>query len=315
MDDSTQSLVNLNEASVEELATLPGVGESLAERIIAARPFEYLEDLEKVSGIGPNFIERLSPYVDLPMAPTDGKVAEASLPEDESAEEIEAESIEEIEETEAEAPVEEDLELAEEEEPESTPVPDESTSELVDEEIEVAEDESTAEEEAVDDELEEQVPPAPEPAGVSSGQLFGVAFLTFCLTLIIAAVVSVGVIAALNNGNLMFASTNQAAVLTAEIDQLETSIQTVQSDLDSLRGRVDNLEALGDRVGELETSVESFEAELVTTTTLVEDLDQRVGAIETEITQVKGSVERFQVFFEGLRQLLTNVFTTEETDQ
>jgi chromosome segregation ATPase len=135
------------------------------------------------------------------------------------------------------------------------------------------------------------------------------------LTLIIAAVVSVGVSAALNNGNLMFASTNQAAVLAAEIDQLETSIQTVQSDLDSLRGRVDNLEALGDRVGELETSVESFEAELVTTTTLVEDLNQRVGDIETEITQVKGSVERFQVFFEGLRQLLTNVFTTEETDQ
>ena len=59
MEDSKQGLININEANVEELCTLPGVGESLAERISAARPFEYLEDLEKVSGIGSNFVERL----------------------------------------------------------------------------------------------------------------------------------------------------------------------------------------------------------------------------------------------------------------
>jgi hypothetical protein len=78
---------------------------------------------------------------------------------------------------------------------------------------------------------------------------------------------------------------------------------------------VDNLEALGDRVSVLETSVEGFQEELSTTTAMVDDLDTRVEGIETEIDQVKGSVERFQVFFEGLRELLTNVFTPEETDQ
>jgi len=37
--------------------------------------------------------------------------------------------------------------------------------------------------------------------------------------------------------------------------------------------------------------------------------------MESDIDQVKGSVERFQVFFEGLRELLANVLTPEETNQ
>lgn len=49
-------LVHLNTASAEELEALPGVGEVLAKRIIARResngPFESVEDLLDVSGIG-----------------------------------------------------------------------------------------------------------------------------------------------------------------------------------------------------------------------------------------------------------------------
>jgi chaperonin cofactor prefoldin len=61
--------------------------------------------------------------------------------------------------------------------------------------------------------------------------------------------------------------------------------------------------------------VETIQDDLNTTTTLVEDLDQRVEGLQTDITQIKGSVERFQGFFEGLRELLANVFTPEETEQ
>lgn len=48
--------VNINVASVEQLDTLPGVGEATAQKIIADReengPFSSPEDLKRVSGIG-----------------------------------------------------------------------------------------------------------------------------------------------------------------------------------------------------------------------------------------------------------------------
>jgi len=45
--------VDLNEASFEELQTLPGIGPKLAERIMANRPYHKVDDLLKVQGIGP----------------------------------------------------------------------------------------------------------------------------------------------------------------------------------------------------------------------------------------------------------------------
>ena len=50
------SPVNLNTAPAEELTALPGIGEELARRIVQYReehgPFEAVEDLTKVPGIG-----------------------------------------------------------------------------------------------------------------------------------------------------------------------------------------------------------------------------------------------------------------------
>jgi competence protein ComEA len=54
--------VNVNAASVDELASLPGIGPSLARAIVEARtgsPFQKPEDLRKVKGIGDKLYERL----------------------------------------------------------------------------------------------------------------------------------------------------------------------------------------------------------------------------------------------------------------
>lgn len=49
--------VNINTASVEEIAKLEKIGEKYAERIVQYRkdhgPFEKAEDITKVKGIGP----------------------------------------------------------------------------------------------------------------------------------------------------------------------------------------------------------------------------------------------------------------------
>jgi competence ComEA-like helix-hairpin-helix protein len=45
-------LVNINTADKAALETLPGVGPALADKIIAARPFKSVADLQNVSGLG-----------------------------------------------------------------------------------------------------------------------------------------------------------------------------------------------------------------------------------------------------------------------
>lgn len=57
------ALLDLNEASQSQLERLPGVGPVLAERIIEYRnvngPFQRIEDLERVSGIGRKRVNQL----------------------------------------------------------------------------------------------------------------------------------------------------------------------------------------------------------------------------------------------------------------
>jgi competence ComEA-like helix-hairpin-helix protein len=45
--------VSLNRATTDELASLDGIGPALAERIVAARPFASVDDVLRVTGIGP----------------------------------------------------------------------------------------------------------------------------------------------------------------------------------------------------------------------------------------------------------------------
>ncbi|MCJ8006897.1 helix-hairpin-helix domain-containing protein [Lederbergia wuyishanensis] len=59
--------VNLNKANSSELETLPGIGPSKAAAIIEFReqngPFKQIEDLQKISGIGPKTFERLQDLI------------------------------------------------------------------------------------------------------------------------------------------------------------------------------------------------------------------------------------------------------------
>ena len=60
--------IRINEADQEELMSLPGVGETLAQAILDERntngAFIYPEDLMAVKGIGPAKYSRIRPFLD-----------------------------------------------------------------------------------------------------------------------------------------------------------------------------------------------------------------------------------------------------------
>ena len=61
--------VDLNAASAAEIEALPGVGPTLAAEIVRNRPFEGLDDLHRISGLGPRALDRLAPRVRFGGAP------------------------------------------------------------------------------------------------------------------------------------------------------------------------------------------------------------------------------------------------------
>ena len=56
-------IVNINTASVQELESLPSIGSSRAEQIIAHRPYASVDELSQVKGVTPRVLDQLRPFV------------------------------------------------------------------------------------------------------------------------------------------------------------------------------------------------------------------------------------------------------------
>ena len=66
-DDAVSLSVNINTADVQELDLLPGIGEKLAENIIAYRiengSFQTIEEIKNVPKIGDSIFEKIKNYI------------------------------------------------------------------------------------------------------------------------------------------------------------------------------------------------------------------------------------------------------------
>jgi comEA protein len=64
---TTGLVIDINSASKDELVGLPGIGKTIAERIVLYREnegeFTSIEDLQKVKGISKKKLEKLKPYI------------------------------------------------------------------------------------------------------------------------------------------------------------------------------------------------------------------------------------------------------------
>ena len=78
---SGRLLIDLDVATAPEIATIPFIGLSLATRIVADRDthgaFGSLQELERVSGVGPAMAKKLQPYVTFSLPPRQGGAGES----------------------------------------------------------------------------------------------------------------------------------------------------------------------------------------------------------------------------------------------
>lgn len=72
---SRQDPLNVNHASREELQTLNGIGPALSDRILeyrtTVRPFQRIQELQRVRGIGPKTLADLRPTITVASTPDD----------------------------------------------------------------------------------------------------------------------------------------------------------------------------------------------------------------------------------------------------
>lgn len=58
-ENPNAGLIDLNTAEEDELRTLPGIGPTLAKRIIEGRPYATVEDVKSVEGLGPKKLDAI----------------------------------------------------------------------------------------------------------------------------------------------------------------------------------------------------------------------------------------------------------------
>ncbi len=330
--------IDLNTATKTQLVSLPHIGRTLAQRIIEARPVRALEDLADIRGISPAAIEDLRPLVTIspPDTPEEETPAEELPSEPEEPET--AEALPTLRATDALESLEE--ELLEAAEPEEEAAPEEPAEAEAAEELESLEEAVLGQEDTEDlgpipappqpDEASgapeepshpaEEPPPQPAPpaqGGVSRSQAWGLAFVSSLVTLVLAIIFSLAVLAGINGG-LRYAGPEDIRQVARQVEGVNQRIDALQRDADGLRSRLDNLESLSGRVDNLERqsdtirgAVDGLEEGLSSMESDLGALDESVTSLQTRVDELIQEQDAFQSFFQKLGSLIDEFFAPE----
>jgi len=296
MDEKTELAVNLNTATGEELAALPGIGPDLAARIEAQRPYHSEEDLLKVKGIGKVLLGRLQPLVSfnstgaLPLLET----RDESLPD----------------------------------QLDSAPLDEEPASDRADltqmDSITAAKEVDAAEAESLPD-PDSAPPPAADrkdrPVGsaeskrplnmISRGDtlwlLAGTSFVS-----VVAAVLVTLLVLVLINGTLRIERSESFIALEGQVTSLSGSLDQLDADLAVAQQKLVALEGLSGRMTMVEGQIESIQGQVEAAAAEVDAMQTTVVELQDQTTALTTRVGVFDTFFVGLQDLLGSIFNFEQ---
>lgn len=282
MNEEKKPQLDPNEASLEQLKSLPGIGQGLAQRMMAARPFSDHADLLRVRGVGKNLLVQIEPYfsfnhvhaVDIVAEEGDlpGTVLESELdrPQDQ-LDDIGAVSEELIE-----------------VQPDSNDFAVESESVL-----------------AAD-------PVQTKSVGVSEPLrrehlvwwLAGTGFITMIVSILVSLLIMAGI-----NGTLNYSRHRQIVQMAEMTDNIGMQVDLLVSDLGLMEQRLEVLEGLTGRMTTVETQVTDLKIKVDETEATVLDVASQVQILAAMTDKMAEEMAGFSSFFTGLQTLLDDVFS------
>lgn len=315
MENNTSAtpLINLNQADVDTLATLPGIGPALAARIVTFRqevhPFEEAVEVTAVTGITEKMYRQFADQVTVSgPAP---EVSSALSPEPEppatgsstppgetvyrTAEPVEATA--------------QNMPTSKEKAETMTiqPATDESEPQVIPRRGSGVE---AKEEPEIE---EESSPPAKEPPPVSPAEpaLLGQGYWWRSCLLTVVAIAGGALLTLLIlqriNGTLDVATHPRLLQLSDDLSALERQDETVNAEIQELRSRLNQMEALSGRVQSAEADIQSLNEAVKSLDEQITTLEGDTSEIQDAVNDIKTASDRFDGFLSGLSDLLQGI--------
>lgn len=320
---TTQTLVNINTATLDELVSVPGIGPSLAKRIIDRRPYQEINDLVRVSGIGETSLEDLAPYLTVETAEIQTVNLQIGTDDEFSTEENPP-----LETVDTEVLPSEDGEFytndLEDEEAmmsknEAIPTTDEifydlpeeemATPGSVFEEVDVIEEKEIPAEEKSSQAAEEKQTAAAEkktsdvenekPEYVTRQQLTWSVIAAVVASVLLTIALTLGILAFMN-GDLRYATWNDAKHLSNQITNLSERSDSLQTEADQMRKRMDAMETVAGRVTVLEETTQTMQDNLTETQTQLESAQKTIAEIQDTMSNIQQRIDDYNNGFLGI---------------
>lgn len=170
----------------------------------------------------------------------------------------------------------------------------------------------------------EAVPERKTPA-VTRARVRWMALLSIVLATLLGTLLSLAILSYVNGGQLQYVTPDRFAGLSARAEGLEAQAGVLVQDVEGLRKRLDNLEALSGRLSAVEQAGERMQVDLKAAAGAIDklaaqasdleaqaaDLAQQAEEVETRVETLEAQGSRAQAFLEGLAELMSRLFPPE----